>query len=125
MKPRSKPSIRRLLLGMTAAAVPIALFGRPGMHGILISMAIGIPLVLICLIATREQLRSAVGILACTTFGWFIGSLLPAMRLSESQSNMTWSAVAGCIIGLLWSEAFYAGRDTLEFQPRTNIFLDR
>mgnify|MGYP003665733014 CR=1 FL=1 len=96
------------MLGTVLTAMPISYFGIVGGSGIVVSTAIAIPLLIICLIADQSQIESMIGIFACAALGWFAGSLLPSMGLREFQLNSTSCAGVGCVLGLVWSESLYA-----------------
>jgi hypothetical protein len=102
-------SIRRLLLGTMFVALPFAVFGRYGQSGVIVSIFIAVPMFIACCIASRDQLQSMFGIIACTAFGLFIGALFPSVgRRYDMAMKITVYAMSGRAVGLLWSEIFYA-----------------
>ena len=109
--PTTKFSIRRLLLGTVFVALPFAAFGGFEPNGIVVSAFIAAPMFIACCIASRDQLHSMFGIMACTTFGLFIGALFPTVGRPYDVNVMApvnFCAMIGCAVGLIWSEFFYA-----------------
>jgi hypothetical protein len=109
LMPSTKFSIRRLLLGTVFVALPFSAFGGFGLNGVIVSIFIAVPMFIACCVASRDQLQSMFGIIACTTFGLFIGALIPSVgRPYDMAMQINFYAISGCVVGLLWSEFFYA-----------------
>ena len=103
-------SIRRILLGMVFVALPFSAFGGFGPQGIIVAAIIAVAMFTACCIASRDQLQSMFGIIACTTVGLFIGTLfMPTFTRHYNSTNyLIFFGSIGCFIGILWSEHFYS-----------------
>ena len=103
-------SIRRILLGMVFVALPFSAFGGFGLRGIVIATVIAVAMFTACCIASRDQLQSMFGIIACTTVGLFFGSLLmPTYSMHFNSANLFFFyGLIGAFVGILWSEHFYS-----------------
>ena len=102
-------SIRRMLLGMVFVALPFSAFGGFGPQGIIVAAIIAVAMFTACCIASRDQLQSMFGIIACTIAAIFVGGLFigPSNRHGPVSDLILYASV-GCAIGILWSEHFYS-----------------
>ncbi len=97
------------MLGTAFVALPFAVFSGFGFNGVIVSAFISIPMFIACCIASRDQLQSMFGIIACTTFGLFVGALCqPVGRQGDVTNHLIVFAMLGCVVGLIWSELFYS-----------------
>ena len=102
-------SIRRMLLGMVFVALPFSAFSGFGPQGIIVAAIIAVAMFTACCIASRDQMQSMFGIIACTVAfvlleGLFTG---PSNRHGPASDLILYTSV-GCAIGILWSEHFYS-----------------
>lgn len=104
-------SIRRIMLCTASVAMPLAAFGRFEQSGLLVSFIIAVPLFIACLIASRDQLQSMLGILACTFAGICVSLLFPTVgRYEDFVAQSQLFGMIGCFVGLFWSEGLYASK---------------
>lgn len=79
---------------MVFVSMAFAAFGSYGAKGILVSTVISTSMLLACCIATRDQLYSMFGLIACATIGLLTAGLF--------------GVVLGCVAGILFGESIYA-----------------
>jgi RsiW-degrading membrane proteinase PrsW (M82 family) len=75
----------------------------------MVASFIAIHMFIACCIATKDQLQSMFGIIACTVAVVFVGALFPkpGNRLDGARDLIFYASI-GCAIGILWSEHFYS-----------------
>ncbi len=94
---------------MMFVALPYSAFGGFGLQGNIVATIIAISMFTACCIASRDQLQSMFGIIACTVAVVFVGALFPrpGNRLDGARDLIFYASI-GCTIGILWSEHFYS-----------------
>lgn len=94
---------------MVFVALPFSAFSGFGRQGIIIATIIAVAMFTACCIASRDQLQSMFGIIACTIAVVFLGGLFigPSNR-HDDANNLIICASVGCAMGILWSEHFYS-----------------
>lgn len=94
---------------MAFVALPFSAFSGFGPQGIIVATVIAVAMFTACFIASRDQLQSMFGIIACTIAVVFVGGLftVPSNR-RDGASVFIFYASVGCAIGILWSEHHYS-----------------